>query len=99
MDVVEAAFPDAFFHCMNRYWSWWTRQRLERFLTRRSFFEVLYGEEIVRKRCILYENVAEGFESGKLKGRRIVGRNCQSFEQDWRKEDVCIIEFDQIAKL
>ncbi|GEM_PF-5109969 len=99
MDVIEAAFPDGVIHCMNHYWSWWTCQRLERFFMRRSFFEELYGAEIVRKRCILYENVAEGFESGKLEGRRIVGKNCQPFEQDSRNEDVCIIEFDQIGEV
>lgn len=97
---LEALMPLAQVSSQTERWTTWTQARLERFLQRRHLFEDLYGQPIFEKRVSLYEKVAEGFQSGRLEGRRIIGESGRAsgeIETDLGK--TCIIELDQFLGL
>ncbi len=96
---VENLMPSAQLSSKTAHWKEWTQARVERFLARQLFFENLYGSSVVEQRIRHYEKIAEGFETGALKGRRIVGRFGGSLEIETDLEKTCIIEFDQLLDI
>lgn len=97
---IDRLIPSASVTCQTATWTRWTQLRLERFLKRRLFFEDLYGCDVVEKRIVHYDNIAEGFQAGALLGRRIIGEQSlppSEIETDFDK--ICIIEFDQLLDI